>query len=192
MYSADWRPRFFLNVGYLARPSKKLRKALSRCRRACWVGTEETRVLPAVVQLLFKLGQRGAGVAIVHVFPALAVGVRAQAQAPVVDETRATDRSGPASGAGSQSGSSGRGRRVSVAYASLLFQATQTGNRKEGVECTAAGLLASLIRDHPDRLDLPMYLRLPDAWQDGAICQVTKTGGYLLLYRICRSPSWKG
>jgi hypothetical protein len=62
----------------------------------------------------------------------------------------------------------------------------------QGVEWTAAGLLASLIRDHPDRLDLPMYLRLPDAWQDGAICQVTKTGGYLLLYRICRSPSWKG
>ena len=42
VYSADWRPRFFLKVGYFARPSKKLRKALSRWRRACWVGTQET------------------------------------------------------------------------------------------------------------------------------------------------------
>ena len=41
VYSADWRPCFFLNVGYLARPSKKLRKALSKCRRACWGGTQE-------------------------------------------------------------------------------------------------------------------------------------------------------
>ena len=42
VYSADWRPRFFLNVGYFARPSKKLRNALSRWRRACWGGTQET------------------------------------------------------------------------------------------------------------------------------------------------------
>ena len=42
VYSADWRPCFFLNVGYLARPSKKLRKAVSKCRRACWGGTQET------------------------------------------------------------------------------------------------------------------------------------------------------
>ena len=61
----------------------------------------------------------------------------------------------------------------------------------QGVEWTAAGLLASLIRDHPDRLDLPMYLRLPDAQQDGAICQVTQSG-YILRYRICRSMSREG
>src|ERR1051326_8488981 len=42
VYSADWRPRFFLNVGYLARPSKKFLKALSRCRKACWGGTLES------------------------------------------------------------------------------------------------------------------------------------------------------
>jgi Tfp pilus assembly protein FimV len=58
----------------------------------------------------------------------------------------------------------------------------------QGVEWTAAGLLASLARDHPDRLDLPMYLRLPDAQRDGAICQVTKTG-YILRYRICSRTS---
>lgn len=51
-------------------------------------------------------------------------------------------------------------------------------------EWMAAGLLASLASDHPDRLELPMYLRLPDAQQDGAICQVTKSG-YILRYRIC-------
>jgi hypothetical protein len=44
---------------------------------------------------------------------------------------------------------------------------------EEAREWTAAGLLASLARDHPDRLELPMYLRLPDGQQDGAICRVT-------------------
>ena len=57
------------------------------------------------------------------------------------------------------------------------------------VEWTAAGLLASLTRDHPDELDLPMYRRLPDAQQDGAIYQVTQSGGYILRYRICPSTS---
>src|SRR5215469_695825 len=42
VYSADWRPCFFLNVGYLARPSKKFLNALSRWRRACCGGTLET------------------------------------------------------------------------------------------------------------------------------------------------------
>ena len=55
---------------------------------------------------------------------------------------------------------------------------------EQGREWSAAGLLAVLSRDHPDRLGLPMYLRLPDLQQDGAICQVTGTG-YLLRYRIC-------
>ncbi len=58
----------------------------------------------------------------------------------------------------------------------------------QGAEWTAAGLLASLASDHPDRLELPMYLRLPDARQDGAICQVTKSG-YILRYRICLRTS---
>jgi hypothetical protein len=51
-------------------------------------------------------------------------------------------------------------------------------------EWQATGLLAVLSRDHPDRLSLPMYMRLPNIQQDGAICQVTETG-YLLRYRIC-------
>jgi hypothetical protein len=57
---------------------------------------------------------------------------------------------------------------------------------EEAREWTAAGLLAALTRSNPDRLDLPMYLRLPDAQQDGAICQLTASGGYILRYRICR------
>ncbi len=60
----------------------------------------------------------------------------------------------------------------------------------QGVEWTAAELLASLTCDHPDELDLPMYLRLPDAQQDGAIFQVTQSGGYILRYRICPHTSW--
>jgi hypothetical protein len=59
---------------------------------------------------------------------------------------------------------------------------------EEAREWTAAGLLASLARDHTDRLELPMYLRLPDAQQDGAICQVTQSG-YILCYRICLRTS---
>jgi hypothetical protein len=39
----------------------------------------------------------------------------------------------------------------------------------EGRAWTATGLLAALARDAPDRLSLPVYLRLPDAQQDGAI-----------------------
>ena len=39
----------------------------------------------------------------------------------------------------------------------------------QGMEWTATGLFASLTRDHSDRLGLPVYLRLPDAHQDGAI-----------------------
>lgn len=61
----------------------------------------------------------------------------------------------------------------------------------QGTEWTAAGLLAALARSHPDDLDLPMYLRLPDARQDGAICLVRKTG-YLLRYRILRRISSPG
>jgi hypothetical protein len=59
---------------------------------------------------------------------------------------------------------------------------------EQGVERSAIVLLATLTRAHPDRLDLPMYLRLPDSQQDGAICQVTKTG-YILCYRICPCTS---
>jgi hypothetical protein len=55
---------------------------------------------------------------------------------------------------------------------------------EQGQEWSASGLLAVLSRDHPDRLSLPMYLRLPNIQQDGAICQVTQTG-YFLCYRIC-------
>jgi hypothetical protein len=50
----------------------------------------------------------------------------------------------------------------------------------------ALGLLASLCCSRPDHLDLPMYLRLPDAQLDGAIWQLTPRGGYILRYRIRR------
>ena len=53
----------------------------------------------------------------------------------------------------------------------------------QGMEWTATGLLAALTRDHPDRLGLPVYLRLPDAHQDGAIYQVTQSG-FIRRYRI--------
>lgn len=53
---------------------------------------------------------------------------------------------------------------------------------------TAVGLLASLARSSPEHLDLPMYLRFPDARQDGAICQVTLSG-YILRYHFCRRLS---
>lgn len=56
----------------------------------------------------------------------------------------------------------------------------------QGMEWTATGLFALLSRDHPDRLGLPVYLRLPDARQDGAIYQVTQTG-FIRWYRIRRS-----
>jgi hypothetical protein len=57
----------------------------------------------------------------------------------------------------------------------------------QGRDWTATGLLAALTRDHPDRLGLLMYLRLPDAQQDGAIYQVTQSGGFIRQYRIRRS-----
>jgi hypothetical protein len=59
---------------------------------------------------------------------------------------------------------------------------------QQGREWTATRLLASLPRDHPDSLGLLAYLRLPDVLQDGAICQVTQSGGFLRWYRIHRKP----
>jgi hypothetical protein len=59
----------------------------------------------------------------------------------------------------------------------------------QGIEWTAAGLLATLARDHPDHLDLPAYLRLPDALQDGAIYQVIQSGGFIRRYHIRHSPA---
>src|SRR2546423_11020422 len=46
-YVADCTPCFFLKVGYSARPSKKLRKALSRCLKACCKGTLDTSLSQA-------------------------------------------------------------------------------------------------------------------------------------------------
>jgi hypothetical protein len=57
----------------------------------------------------------------------------------------------------------------------------------QGMEWTATEVLASLTRDHPDHLGLPVYLRLPDLRQDGAIYQVTQSGGFMRQYRIHRS-----
>lgn len=57
----------------------------------------------------------------------------------------------------------------------------------QGMDWTATGLLASLTRNHPNRLGLPMYLRLPDDQRDGAIYQVTQSGGFIRRYRIRRS-----
>src|ERR1051326_2659412 len=54
VYSADWQPRFFLNLGYLARPSKKLVKARSRWRKACCSGTDETSFSHTVASCCFK------------------------------------------------------------------------------------------------------------------------------------------
>jgi hypothetical protein len=51
-------------------------------------------------------------------------------------------------------------------------------------EWTARELLTWLEQQQPTRLDLPTYLRLPDAQQEGAICQLTKSGGFLVLYHI--------
>ncbi len=58
----------------------------------------------------------------------------------------------------------------------------------QGLEWTATGLLASLTRDHPDHLGLPVYLRLPDPQQDGAIYQITQSG-FIRRYRIRHSPA---
>ena len=53
-------------------------------------------------------------------------------------------------------------------------------------EWTAAGSLASLAREYPDRLELPMYLRLPGVQQEGAICQIAQNGRLSPpRYRIC-------
>jgi len=57
----------------------------------------------------------------------------------------------------------------------------------QGVQWTATGLLATLAHDHPNRLDVAAYLRLPDAHQDGAIYQVTQSG-FIRRYSI-RRPS---
>lgn len=56
----------------------------------------------------------------------------------------------------------------------------------EGTAWTVPGLLAALVRDHPDRLSLAVYLRLPDAHQDGAISQMTRSG-FIRRYQIRRS-----
>src|ERR1051326_1484607 len=54
VYSADWQPCFFLKVGYLARPSKKLVKARSRDRKACCGGTDETSFNQAVASCCLR------------------------------------------------------------------------------------------------------------------------------------------
>ena len=59
----------------------------------------------------------------------------------------------------------------------------------QGTACTAGEVLAALTRDHPDHLERLMYLRLPASQQDGAICEVTARGGFLLRYRIRRHAS---
>ena len=55
VYSADWWPCFFLKVGYFARPSKKFLKALSRCRRAGFGGTQDTALSQDVSGCCFKV-----------------------------------------------------------------------------------------------------------------------------------------
>jgi hypothetical protein len=57
----------------------------------------------------------------------------------------------------------------------------------QGMEWTATGLLTSLTRNHPDHLGLSVYLRLSDARQDGAIYQLTQSGGFIRQYRILGS-----
>jgi hypothetical protein len=114
VYSADCRSRFFLNCEYFARPPKKLRNASSRCRRAGSGRDTGDLIQPVMRWILFESGQRHAGVLVEAVFPQLSIGLREQGQTPVVHETRTTDRCGPASGAGSASGSSDSGRPVSV------------------------------------------------------------------------------
>jgi hypothetical protein len=60
----------------------------------------------------------------------------------------------------------------------------------QGKEWSSVGLLAALTQTRPDDLELPMYLRLPSVQQDGAICELTTSGGFILLYRICKRQSW--
>ena len=62
VYSADWLRCFFLNLGYLARRSKKLVKARSRCRKACCGGTGLDLVQPGGRFLLLEAGVRAAEV----------------------------------------------------------------------------------------------------------------------------------
>ena len=66
---------------------------------------------------------------------------------------------------------------------------TRYGVIEQGREYTAGEVLAALARDQPDQLEKPMYLRLPDSQQDGAICAVTQRGGFLLRYRIHQHAS---
>lgn len=84
--------------------------------------------------------------------------------------------------------SEGSAHMVTFTLRQCLEQLAQVGSdyvvSDQGIEWTAAALLASLTRQHPDRLELAMYLRFPDAHQDGAICQLTRSGGFILRYRI--------
>jgi hypothetical protein len=52
------------------------------------------------------------------------------------------------------------------------------------MEWKTADLLVWLEHHHPARLGLAMYLRLPDNHQDGAICQLTRSGGFFVLYYL--------
>ena len=71
---AAWGPCFFLNVGYLVRPSKKLRKARSRWRRR---GSQRNRghlSQPGRLCLGFPNRQEGREIAIGEALACLAVG----------------------------------------------------------------------------------------------------------------------
>ena len=82
--------------------------------------------------LLLEAGQGGRGVTVEERCTALAVGIPAQSKSPVIDETRTTDRSGPASDAGSVWDSSDSGRRVGASYQRLLFHPGTSGKRSQG------------------------------------------------------------
>ena len=74
VYVAAWGPCFFLNLGYVVRPSKKLRKARSRWRRLCCSGTEDTSASQAVSCLGFPNRQEGRESTVGEALACLAVG----------------------------------------------------------------------------------------------------------------------
>jgi len=76
-----------------------------------------------------------------------------------------------------------------------LEQVAQLGSEyvvtTPGSAWSAAELLAWLHQHTPTSLGMPMYLRLPSPWLDGAICELLPQGGVVLLYRICQRRAYE-
>ena len=92
VYSADWRPCFFLKVEYFARPSKKLRNAHVQVPQSLLGRDRGDLVEPSRGFLLFQGGECCRGISIEKVFPTLPIGIPAQSEHPVKHKTRAAER----------------------------------------------------------------------------------------------------